>query len=167
MPSNHLILYCPLLLPPSIFPSSRVFSSEAVLRIRWPKYWSVSFSISPSNEHPGLISFRMDCGSPCRGKYLCWFLISRVPSTSPEGLVQQDKGVGKRNATWLSCGFLLPLLTSCRWDRSKKGQVLLIRTILPSVLLFRGYLGNRMKFGLFYKNIAPRPQLLVTSLELF
>ena len=59
MPSNHLILCCPLLLPPSINPSIRVFSNESVLRIRWPKYWSFSFSISPSNEHPGLISFRM------------------------------------------------------------------------------------------------------------
>ena len=58
--SNHLILCCPLLLPPSIFPSIRVFSNESVLHIRWPKYWSFSFSISPSNEHPGLISFRMD-----------------------------------------------------------------------------------------------------------
>jgi len=61
MPSNHLILCCPLLLLPSIFPSIRVFSSESVLRIRWPKYWSFSLNISPSNEHPGLISFRMNC----------------------------------------------------------------------------------------------------------
>ena len=60
MPSNHLILCCPLLLLPSIFPSIRVFSSESVLRIRWPKYWSFSFSISPSNEYVGLISFRID-----------------------------------------------------------------------------------------------------------
>ena len=60
MPSNHLILCCSLLLPPSVFPSIRVFSNESVLCIRWPKYWSFSFSISPSNEHPGLISFRMD-----------------------------------------------------------------------------------------------------------
>ena len=60
MPSSHLILCHPLLLLPSIFPSIRVFSSESALRIRWPKYWSVSFSISPSSEHPGLISFRMD-----------------------------------------------------------------------------------------------------------
>ena len=59
MPSNHLILSCPLLLP-SIFPSIRVFSSESMLRIRWPKYWSFSFSISPSNEYSGLISFSMD-----------------------------------------------------------------------------------------------------------
>ena len=60
MPSNHLILCCPLLLLPSIFPSIRVFSNESVLHIRWPKYWSFSFSISPSNEYSGLISFRMD-----------------------------------------------------------------------------------------------------------
>ena len=60
MPSNHLILCRPLLLPPSIFPSIRVFSSESVLHIRCPKYWSFSFSISPSNEYSGLISFRMD-----------------------------------------------------------------------------------------------------------
>ena len=60
MPSNHLILCCPLLLQPSIFPSIRVFSNELVLRIRWPKHWSFSFSISPSNEYSGLISFRID-----------------------------------------------------------------------------------------------------------
>ena len=60
MPSNHLILCRPLLLPPSIFPSIRVFASESALRIMWPKYWSFSFNISPSYEHPGLISFRMD-----------------------------------------------------------------------------------------------------------
>ena len=60
MPSNHLILYCPFLLPPSIFPSIRVFSNESVLRIRWPKYWNYSFSINPSNKYSGLISFSMD-----------------------------------------------------------------------------------------------------------
>ena len=59
MPSNHLILCCPLLLPPSIFPSIGVFSNESALPIRWPKNWSFSFSLSPSNEHSGLISFRM------------------------------------------------------------------------------------------------------------
>ena len=59
-PSNHLILCCPLLLPPSIFPSSSAFSNKSVLPIRWPKYWSFSFGISPSNEHSGLISFRID-----------------------------------------------------------------------------------------------------------
>ena len=60
MPSNHLILCCPLLLLPSIFPNIRVFSSESALHITWPKYWSFSFSISPSNEYSGLISFRID-----------------------------------------------------------------------------------------------------------
>ena len=60
MPSNHLNLCCPLLLLPSIFPSIRVFSNESALCIRWPKYWSFNFNIIPSNEHPGLISFRMD-----------------------------------------------------------------------------------------------------------
>ena len=60
MPSSHLILCCPLLLLPSIPPSIRVFSDESVFHIRWPKYWSFSFKISPSNEHPGLISFRID-----------------------------------------------------------------------------------------------------------
>ena len=60
MPSNHLTLCCPLLLLPSIFPSTRVFSNESALHMRWPKYWSFSFSISPSSEHSGLISFRMD-----------------------------------------------------------------------------------------------------------
>ena len=61
MPSNHLILCRPLLLPPSIFPSIRVFSKESVLCIRWPKYWSFSFSICPFNEHSGLISFKRNC----------------------------------------------------------------------------------------------------------
>ena len=60
MPSNHLIFCHPLLLPPSFFPSIRVFSNESVLRVRWPKYWRFTFSISPSNEYSGLISFRMD-----------------------------------------------------------------------------------------------------------
>ena len=60
MPSNHLILCCPLLFPPSIFPSIRVFSNESVLHTRWPKYWSFSFSINPSNEYSVLISFRID-----------------------------------------------------------------------------------------------------------
>ena len=60
MPSNHLILCCPLLLQTSVFPNIKIFSNESALHIRWPKYWSFSFNISPPNEHPGLISFRMD-----------------------------------------------------------------------------------------------------------
>ena len=69
MPSNHLILCHPLLLPPSIFPTIRVFSSESALYIRWPKYWTFSFSISSSNEHSGLISFGL-VGSPCKSRGL-------------------------------------------------------------------------------------------------
>ena len=70
MPSNHFILCRPLLLPPSIFPSIRVFSNESALHIRWPKYWSVSFNFSPSNEYSGLISVRMG-----------WFYLLTVPET--------------------------------------------------------------------------------------
>ena len=73
MPSNHLILCHPLLLPPSIFPSIRIFSNESALHIRWPKYWTFSFNISPSNEYSGLISFRMD-----------WFDLLAVPGTRQE-----------------------------------------------------------------------------------
>ena len=76
MPSSHLILCCPLLLLPSIFPSIRVFSNEPALHIRWPKYWSFSFNISPSNEYSGLISFRMD-----------WLDLLAVQGT-PESLLQ-------------------------------------------------------------------------------
>ena len=75
MPSNHLILCRPLLLLPSIFSSVRVFSSQSVLRIRWPKYWSFSFSISPSNEYSGLISFRidwLDLLESCSTRHLGW-----------------------------------------------------------------------------------------------
>ena len=69
LPSNHLILRCPLLLLPSIFSSIRVFSNESALHIRWPKYWSFSFNVSPFSEYLGLISFRMDwVGSPCSPK---------------------------------------------------------------------------------------------------
>ena len=81
MPSNHLILCYPLLLLPSIFPSIRVFSNESVLQIRWPKYWSFSFSINPSNEYSGLISFRMDpviCLFPSSFKHGVWWLLCHL-----------------------------------------------------------------------------------------
>ena len=88
MPSSHLILCHPLLLLPSIFPSMRVFSNESTLRMRWPKYWSFSLNISPSNEHPGLISFGMDWLAPC------------CPRDSPESsLTSQLKSI---NSTALS-----------------------------------------------------------------
>ena len=88
MPSNHLILCHPLLLLPSIFPSIRVFSKEPALRISWPKYWSFSFTISPSNEHSGLISFRMDCWISLQSKGL-----SRVFSNTT---VQKHKFFGNQ-----------------------------------------------------------------------
>ena len=78
MPSNYLILCCPLLLPPSTFPSNRVFSSAFVLHIRWPKYWSFRFSISPSNEHSGLIFFRTDWLISLLSKALSWVFSNTI-----------------------------------------------------------------------------------------
>ena len=98
LPSNHLILCRPLLLLPSIFPSLRVFSKESALRIRWPKYWSFSFNISPSNEHPGLISLRMD-----------WLDLLAVQGTLQEfSLTPQFKSI---NSSAL-CFLYSPTLTS-------------------------------------------------------
>ena len=98
MPSNHFILFCPLLLPPSIFPSIRVFSSESVLRIRWPKYWSFSFSISPSSEYSGLISFRMD-----------WLDLLAVQGTL-KSLLQHHSS--KTSTLWCSTFFIVQLYSS-------------------------------------------------------
>ena len=95
MPSNHLILWRPLLLPPSIFPSIRDFSNESVLHIRWPKYWSFSFSISPSNECSGLISFRMD-----------WLDLLAVQGTL-KSLLQHHSS--KASILWLSAFFIVQL----------------------------------------------------------
>ena len=97
MPSNHLILCCPLL-PPSKFPSIRVFSSESVLHIRCPKYWSFSFNISPSNEHPGLISFRID-----------WLDLLAVQGTL-KSLLQHHSS--KASTLQRSAFFYSPILTS-------------------------------------------------------
>ena len=95
MPSNHLILCPPLFLPPSIFSSIRVFSNESVLHIRWPKYWSFSFNISPSNEYSGLISFRMD-----------WFDLLAVQGTL-ESLLQHHSS--KASIFWCSAFFIVQL----------------------------------------------------------
>ena len=92
MPSNHFILCCPLLLPPSIFLSVRVFSNESVLHIRWPKYWSFSFSIGPSNEYSGLISFRMD-----------W--LDLAVQGTPKSLLQHHST--KASILWHSAFFIL------------------------------------------------------------
>ena len=86
MPYSHLILYRPLLLPPSIFPSIRVFSSELAYRIRWPKYWSFSFNISPSNEYSGLISFRIDWFDL---REVQWTLKSRLQHQSSKASILQ------------------------------------------------------------------------------
>ena len=93
MPSNHLILCCPLLLLPPIFPSIRVFSNESVLHIRWTKYWSFNFSISPSNEYSGLISFRMD-----------WLDLLTVQGTL-KSLLQQHSS--KASILWCSALFIV------------------------------------------------------------
>ena len=90
MPSNHLLLCHPLLLLPSIFPSIRVFSNESALHIRWPKFWSFSFSISPSNEYSGLISFRID-----------WFDLLAVQGTL-ESLLQHHTQFKSKNSSMLS-----------------------------------------------------------------
>ena len=95
MPSNHLILCRPLLLLPSLFPTIRVFSNESALRIRWPKYWSFSFNISPSSEHPGLISFRMD-----------WLDILAVQGTI-KSLLQHHSS--KASILWRSAFFIVHL----------------------------------------------------------
>ena len=95
MPSNHLILCCPLLLSPSIFPSIRAFSNESVLHIKWPKYWNYSFNISPSNEHSGLISFRMD-----------WLELLAVQGTL-QILLQHHSS--KASILWFSAFFIVQL----------------------------------------------------------
>ena len=95
MPSNHLLLYRPLLLPPSIFPSMRVFSKESALCIRWPKYWSFNFNISPSNEYSGLISFRMG-----------WLDLLAVPGTL-KSLLQHHSS--KASIFWCSAFFVVRL----------------------------------------------------------
>ena len=95
MPSNHLILCHPLILLPSIFPSIRVFSNESALLIRWPKYWSFSFTISPSNEHPGLISFRMN-----------WLDLLAVQGTL-KSLLQYHSS--KASILWCSAFFIVHL----------------------------------------------------------
>ena len=99
MASNHLILCCPLLLLPSIFPSIRVFSNESALCIRWPKYWSFSFSVSPSNEHSGLISFTMD-----------WLDLLAVQGTL-RSLLQHHSS----KTSILQCSTFLTIQLSLKW----------------------------------------------------
>ena len=131
MPSNHLIPCCPLLLLPSIFPSIRVFSNESVLRIRWPKYWSFSFNISPSSEHPGLISFRMD-----------WLDLLAVQGTL-KSLLQHHSS--KASILWRSAFFIVqfshPYLTTgktialTRWTFVGKVMGMILIFPLSCILL--------------------------------
>ena len=112
MPSNHLILCHPLLLPPSIFPSIRVFSNESTLRFRWPKYWSFSFSISPFNEYSGLISFRTD-----------WLDLLAIQETL-KSLLQHHSS--KASVLWHSAFFVVqvshPYMTSLSLGSSYSGD---------------------------------------------
>ena len=122
MPSSHLVLCCPLLLLPSIFPSIRVFSNESALRIRWPKYWSFSFSISPSNDYSGLISFRTD-----------WFDLLAVQGTL-KSLLQHHSS--KASILWHSAFFVVQL--SNLYMTTGKTIALTIQTFVSKVrsLLF-------------------------------
>ena len=117
MPSNHLILCRPLLLP-SIFPSIRVFSNESALCIRWPKYWSFSFNISPSNEHPGLISFRID-----------WFDLLVVQGTL-KSLLQHHSS----KASILRCSAFLKVQLSHPDMTTEKTIALTRRTFVDKVM---------------------------------
>ena len=132
MPSNHLILYCPPLLLPSIFPSIRVFSNESVFCIRWLKYWSFSFSISPSNEYSGLISFRID-----------WFDLLEVQRTL-KSLLQHHSS--KASILWCSAFFIVqcshPYMTTgktivlTRWTFVRKVMSLLFNMLSRLVITF-------------------------------
>ena len=132
MPSNQLILCLLLLLLPSIFPSIRVFSNELVLHIRWPKHWSFSFSISPSNEHPGLISFRMD-----------WLDLLAVQGTL-KSLLQHHSSKASiiQHSTFFMVQFSLPYMTTgktialTRWTFAGKVMSLLFNKLSRLVITF-------------------------------
>ena len=118
MPSNHLILCHPLLFLPSIFPRIRVFSNESVLRIRWPKYWSFSFNISPSNEYSGLISFRMD-----------WFDLLAVQGTL-KSLLQHHSS----KASILQCSAFFTVQLSYPYMTTGKTIALTRRTFVGKIM---------------------------------
>ena len=140
MPSNHLILCCPLLLP-SIFPNIRVFPNESALHIRWPKYWNFNFNISPSNEHPGLISLRMD-----------WLNLLAVQGTL-KSLLQHH--CSKASILWRSAFFIVqlshPYMTSgkrialTRWTFVDKIMSLLFNMLSRLVITFLPSLYSQKK----------------------
>ena len=137
MPSNHLILCRPLLLLPSIFPRIRVFSNESALHIRWPKYWSFRFNISPSNEHSGLISFRMD-----------WLDLLIVQGTL-KSLLQHHSS--KASVLWLSAFFMFqlshPYMTTGKTialtRRTFVGKVMSVLFNMLSRLYIKIYINNK------------------------
>ena len=133
MPSNHLILSRPLLLLPSIFPSIRVFSSESVLHIRWAKYWSFSFSISPSNEYLELISFRMD-----------WFDLLAVQGTL-KSLLQHHSS--KASILWCSAFFMVHL--SHPYMTTGKTIALTRRTFVSKVMSLLFNMLSRLVIAFF------------------
>ena len=142
MPSNHLILCHPLLLLPSIFPSIRVLSNESTLRIRWPKYWSFSFSISPSNEHPGLISFRMD-----------WLDLLAVQGTLKSLLQHQNS-----KASTLLCSYFFTVQLSHPYMTTGKTIALTRRTFLDKVMSLLFNMLSRLVV-----TFLPRSECLFTS----
>ena len=163
MPSNHLILFSspcrPLLLPPSIFPSIRVFSNESALCIRWPKFWSFSFNISPSNEHPGLISFRMD-----------WLDLRAIQGTI-KGLLQHHSS--KVSILWHSAFFILQLshpylttgktIASTRWIFVGKVMSLLFNMLSSLVITFlpRSKCRNQNKAIIYNNHLKMWTALLI------
>ena len=130
MPSNHLVLCCPLLLLPSIFPSIRVFSNELALHIRWPKYWSFSFSISPSSEYSGLISFRID-----------WFYLLAVQRTL-KSLLQHSNISILQHSAFFTVQLSHPYMTTgksialTRWTFVGKVAFLLFNMLSRLVIAF-------------------------------
>ena len=127
-PSNHLILCHPLLLPPSIFPSIRVFSNESVLHIRWPRYWSFSFNINPSNEHPGLISIRID-----------WLDLLAVQGTL-KSLLQHHSS--KASILWCSAFFIVQL--SHPYMTTRKNIALTRQTFVDKVMSLLFYMLSKL-----------------------
>ena len=142
MPSNHLILCHPLLLVPSIFPSIRVFSDESALSIRWPEYWSFSFNVSPSSEHPGLISFRMD-----------WLALLAVQRTL-KSLLQYHSS--KASILWCSAFFIVQL--SHPYMTTGKTIALTRRTFVDEVMFLLFNMLSRLVI-----TFLPRSKCLLIS----
>ena len=161
MPSNHLILCRPLLFLPSIFPSIRVFSNESALLIRWPKYWSFSFSISPSSEHPGLISFRMD-----------WLDLLAVQGTL-KSLLQyhSSKASSLRQSAFFLVQFSHPYMTTdkaialTRWTFVGKVMSLLFNMLSRLVITFLPRSKRQMQGSQIL--LAPEDKSLCSAFCLF